>query len=53
MASLGAIVVKKYFPPIEASHVVRNTTTFASVNILCDISIYFIALVYMDCLVFL
>jgi hypothetical protein len=44
---------KKYFGPAEASHVLRNAMSFASVNILCNISNCFIAHVYMDCLVFL
>jgi hypothetical protein len=51
--SLGAIFVKNIFGPAEASHVLRNAMSFTSVNILHDISICFIAFVYMDCLVFL
>jgi hypothetical protein len=49
----GRNCCKKYVFSIEASHVLRNTMSFAFMNILCDISICFIALVYMDCLVFL
>jgi hypothetical protein len=47
VASLGVIFVKKYFDPAEASHILRNAMSFASVNILCDIHICFIGLVYM------
>jgi hypothetical protein len=53
VASLGVIFVKKYFDLAQASHILRNAMSFAYVNILCDIHICFIGLVYMDCLVFL
>jgi hypothetical protein len=47
------IFEKKYFGLAETSHILRNAMSFTSMNILHDIGICFIALVYMDCLVFL
>jgi hypothetical protein len=44
---------KKYFGPAEASHILGNAMSFSFVNILRDIGICFIVLIYMDCLVFL
>jgi hypothetical protein len=48
---LGHVFVQTFFSPSEASHISWRGTSF-SVNILHDISIYFISLVYLYYLIF-
>jgi hypothetical protein len=48
---LGRVFVKTFFSPSKASHISWHGMSF-SVNILCDISICFISLVYVYYLIF-
>jgi hypothetical protein len=51
--SLSVIFGKNIWPELRHRIFHKNGMSCVSVNILCDISLCFITLVYMECLVFL